>query len=160
MGTIQMGMCQIEIYYYSQFIWKYSITKAFTTRNQPEARLHLYIDGTTRRYVLMSPHIIWLYVYINKLYGEPWEHIRTAGKCQLWTNCWMSWRSIEHATESQIPVATHCSGLRANHSAMTHPSQRIDTSWISPHGGHNSELIQGNYDTPLDWLHLKLAYRY
>ena len=51
----------------------------------------------------------------------------------------MSWSGvrIHDLWISETPLATHSGSQRANHSAMTHPSKRIGTSWTVSHTGHN-----------------------
>ena len=69
------------------------------------------------------------------------------------------WRTGDHRI-LEIPLVAHFCSQRPNHSAMTHPLKRIDTSRAISHIGYNSESILGRNVTPLSCLHLELAHRY
>ena len=65
---------------------------------------------------------------------SPWVHWQW-GKFQLWANCFMYWRPIANHWPQSLTgnSATHHCVERANHSPMTHPSERISTSHMLSH---------------------------
>ena len=68
-----------------------------------------------------------------------YKRVAAWGGCQCWTG---------NPRIFETPLAPHCCSQRLNHSAMTHSSKRIGTSWTVSHIGYNSESILGRNDSP------------